>query len=79
LLNQALKRPLNYHKMIPQRQWEIDKSLGILDWDPDENEINSYATQRAEQGDEFCVRYLQKLERKNGKENGKENGSGTNK
>jgi len=25
-------RPKNYFKLSDRRQWEIDKSLGILDW-----------------------------------------------
>jgi len=33
-LRQALKRPENYHSLSPSRQWEIDKELGILDWEP---------------------------------------------
>jgi hypothetical protein len=28
----SFKRPLNYFKLSPERQWEIDKGLGILDW-----------------------------------------------
>ena len=34
---QSLKRPNNYEQLSPQRQWEIDKELGILDWDGDTN------------------------------------------
>jgi hypothetical protein len=30
---QATKRPANYEKLSPREQWEIDKELGILDWD----------------------------------------------
>jgi hypothetical protein len=29
----AKQRPINYCELPPERQWEIDKSLGILDWD----------------------------------------------
>ena len=29
----AKQRPTNYCELLPERQWEIDKSLGILDWD----------------------------------------------
>lgn len=29
----ALKRPANYADLPPQEQWDIDKQLGILDWD----------------------------------------------
>jgi len=28
----ALRRPLDYGKRPPQSQWNIDASLGILDW-----------------------------------------------
>jgi hypothetical protein len=27
------KRPKNYAKLTPEQQWEIDKKLGMLDWD----------------------------------------------
>lgn len=29
----ALQRPTNYSQLSAERQWDIDKSLGILDWD----------------------------------------------
>jgi len=29
----AQDRPYNYTRLSPQEQWDIDKSLGILDWD----------------------------------------------
>ena len=29
----ALMRPHNFDKLPPEEQWEIDKELGILDWD----------------------------------------------
>jgi hypothetical protein len=29
----ALDRPENYAQLSPEEQWEIDKRLGILDWD----------------------------------------------
>lgn len=28
----SFQRPSNYFKLSGERQWEIDKSLGILDW-----------------------------------------------
>jgi hypothetical protein len=34
---QALRRPDNYRKLSARRQWEIDKELGILDWDGNPN------------------------------------------
>lgn len=29
----SLQRPANYAELPPERQWDIDKSLRILDWD----------------------------------------------
>jgi len=29
----ARRRPSNYHELSAREQWEIDKRLGILDWD----------------------------------------------
>lgn len=29
----ALKRPVNYYDLGLDLQWEIDKKLGILDWE----------------------------------------------
>ncbi len=29
----SFKRPKNYFKLSPRRQWEIDAELGILDWE----------------------------------------------
>jgi hypothetical protein len=29
----SFKRPKDYFKLSSQRQWEIDKTLGILDWE----------------------------------------------
>jgi len=28
----SFQRPSNYFKLPTERQWDIDKSLGILDW-----------------------------------------------
>jgi hypothetical protein len=28
----SFQRPSNFFKLSPERQWEIDKNLGILDW-----------------------------------------------
>jgi phosphoribosylaminoimidazole carboxylase (NCAIR synthetase) len=33
LREQAEKRPSDYEKLSAKEQWEIDKELGILDWD----------------------------------------------
>jgi hypothetical protein len=33
LFEQALKRPRNYNKLTSSLQWQVDKDLGILDWD----------------------------------------------
>lgn len=32
MFEQSFKRPSNYFKLSGERQWEIDKELGILDW-----------------------------------------------
>jgi hypothetical protein len=32
MFEQSFKRPSNYFKLSPERQWEIDEELGILDW-----------------------------------------------
>ena len=45
-LKQALKRPKNYNKLTSREQWDIDKRLGILDWDPTEKEIMEYVKRR---------------------------------
>ena len=29
----ACRRPKNYSNLTPEEQWDVDKSLGILDWD----------------------------------------------
>jgi hypothetical protein len=29
----AKRRPTNYSDLSPEEQWEIDRELGILDWD----------------------------------------------
>lgn len=46
-LEQALKRPANYDRLTARERWEIDKSLGILDWDPTPEEEEEYIRQRA--------------------------------
>lgn len=38
MVDQALKRPSNYATLSPREQWAIDKRLGILDWEPTEEE-----------------------------------------
>lgn len=32
MFEKSFLRPKNYFKLSPQRQWEIDNELGILDW-----------------------------------------------
>jgi hypothetical protein len=32
----SFKRPRNYFRRSQQEQWQIDKRLGILDWDGDD-------------------------------------------
>ena len=31
--DRAKLRPSNFKNMTPEEQWEVDKALGILDWD----------------------------------------------
>jgi hypothetical protein len=52
-LEQALKRPSNYQKLSERQQWEIDKNLGILDWDPTLDEIERYKKLKKIKGDEI--------------------------
>jgi hypothetical protein len=33
MFERSFDRPNNYFKLSETRQWEIDSSLGILDWD----------------------------------------------
>jgi hypothetical protein len=33
MFEKSFQRPKNYFKLSGERQWEIDKSLGILDWE----------------------------------------------
>ncbi len=32
MFEKSFQRPSNYFKLTPERQWEIDDDLGILDW-----------------------------------------------
>lgn len=33
MFEQSFKRPKNFFKLSAQEQWDIDKNLGILDWE----------------------------------------------
>lgn len=33
MFEKSFQRPKNFFKLTSQEQWEIDKVLGILDWD----------------------------------------------
>jgi hypothetical protein len=33
MYEKSFQRPWNYFKLSDQQQWDIDKSLGILDWE----------------------------------------------
>lgn len=33
MFEMSFQRPSNYFHLSPEEQWEIDKSLGILDWE----------------------------------------------
>ncbi len=32
MFEMSFQRPTDFFKLSPERQWEIDKGLGILDW-----------------------------------------------
>ena len=45
MFEKSFQRPKNYFQLSPQRQWEIDEYLGILDWigsDLTEEEIKRF-------------------------------------
>lgn len=45
MFEKSFERPSNFFKLTPERQWEIDKNLGILDWMGEglsEDEIKRY-------------------------------------
>lgn len=33
MFEKSFQRPKNYFKLSNERQWDIDKNLGILDWE----------------------------------------------
>ena len=33
MFEKSFQRPNNYFKLSSEQQWQIDKELGILDWD----------------------------------------------
>jgi len=33
MFEESFKRPSNYFRLSPQEQWDVDKDLGILDWE----------------------------------------------
>lgn len=33
MFEQTFKRPKDFFKLSSQQQWDIDKNLGILDWE----------------------------------------------
>jgi hypothetical protein len=33
MFEKSFQRPIDYFKLSPERQWEIDDNLGILDWE----------------------------------------------
>lgn len=41
-LERALLRPHDYFDSPIRRQWEIDRGLGITDWDPSDGEVQVY-------------------------------------
>lgn len=44
-VKRALQRPGNYHQLLPAEQWDIDESLGILDWEPTPEEVQQFKTE----------------------------------
>ena len=59
-LERALKRPLSHSRDSARTQWETDKALGILDWDPTPEESEQYIQKRAKMGDKAMVALLAK-------------------
>lgn len=33
MFEESFKRPKDFFKLSPLRQWDVDKTLGILDWE----------------------------------------------
>lgn len=33
MFEKSFQRPKNFFKLSPKEQWDIDKQLGILDWE----------------------------------------------
>ena len=62
-MERALQRPLNYGELPPRQQWCIDEELGILDWDPGNDEADEYIRRRAEMGDKQCREIMEKRAR----------------
>lgn len=38
MVAKALKRPKNFLRLSSREQWDIDKKLGLLDWDGPETD-----------------------------------------
>ena len=68
MFEQALRRPLDHHLSPPAIQWENDKRLGLLDWNPTREESDEYIRRRAEMGDPTCQFWCDKLELSKGAE-----------
>lgn len=49
---QALKRPDNYLELSLAKQWDIDKALGILDWEGPTQEEEEHYRKLAEETNE---------------------------
>lgn len=57
----AKQRPGNFEKLTPQEQWEVDKKLGILDWDgndTDHEEEYRQSFKRAFEGQNLEETYI---------------------
>ena len=44
MFEKCFERPSNFHDLSETEKWEIDKQLGILDWDADldKDELERY-------------------------------------
>lgn len=47
----AAGRPLRFSKLSPASQWDVDASLGVLDWASSQEEKVEYVRRRREMGD----------------------------
>jgi len=53
MLEKALMRPSNFFSLSERGKWDIDKSLGILDWDPTKEEEKEFKKRWKQAGKSF--------------------------